>query len=63
MSHPSHNLKAYTGDHRKPLVFCQLCGKEESEGLDNVCTENFYDKGIDTTHNKPHSGFVSGLPD
>lgn len=63
MAHHSHNLKAYTGDHHKPLVFCSLCGKEESEGLDGPCSETFYEKSVDTIHSKPHSGFVSGLPD
>lgn len=63
MTHPTHKLKAYTADVHKPLVFCQLCGKEESEGLELVCTEQFYQKDVDTIHSKPYNGFVSGLPD
>lgn len=59
MSHPSHKLKAYCADVRKPLIFCELCGKDESEGLDAPCNLTFYvDNKADTNHTK----FVSGLP-
>lgn len=63
MPHNSHRLKAYIADFRKPHVFCELCGKEESEGLDQPCTKKFYDDSVDTIHSKPYKGFVSGLPD
>jgi len=60
MPHPSHKLKCYTADPRKPLVFCTLCGKEEDEGLNNECTKTFY---VDTKQEAAYPKFVSGLPD
>ena len=47
MIHPTHNLKAYTGDFNKKLVFCVNCGKEEDEGLEEPCTNKFYVKAVD----------------
>ncbi len=63
MPHHTHKLKAYIADHFKPHVFCELCGKEESEGLEKACTKKFYVESVDTIHSKPYSEFVSGLPD
>lgn len=42
MPRPSHTLKAYTGEWRKPLVFCESCGREEDEGLNEPCPETFF---------------------
>jgi len=64
MAHPSHSLKAWTGDVNKPLVFCQLCGVEDAENLINQqCAETFYVKPVDLKTEKVHPQFVSGLPD
>ena len=63
MAHLSHKLKAYTGDYRKPLVFCSECGKEEDEGLNDACTKTFYVKKIDIEGQTIYPPFVSGLPD
>lgn len=48
MNHPTHVLKAYTGDVNRRMTFCVKCGKEEDEGLDQPCTEKFYVKSVDT---------------
>jgi hypothetical protein len=64
MNHPSHKLKAYTADQFKPLVFCELCGKEETEGLSEPCTKKFYtEKVVDTITQAKYPKFVSGLPE
>lgn len=64
MPHPSHSLKAWTGDVRSPLVFCAACGKEESEvEINQPCAETFYVPKLDTYVEKVHPKFVSGLPD
>lgn len=47
MSHPSHKLKAYTAEVHKRLIFCELCGKDEEEGLEEPCANKFYAKGVD----------------
>ena len=41
MNHPTHKLKAYTGEPHKPLVFCEHCGKEEGEGLSEPCDKKY----------------------
>lgn len=47
MIHPSHELKAYTGDVNKRTEFCIFCGKEVEEGLGEPCTKKFYVKDVD----------------
>lgn len=60
MSHPSHKLKAYTGDVRKPLVFCTNCGLEEGEvSIHAPCLNTFY---VDSPLSQSYPKFVSGLP-
>lgn len=62
MSHPSHKLKAWTGDAFKPLVFCENCGQEETEASIHLpCAKTFYEKKVDTITLRPHTKFVSGL--
>jgi hypothetical protein len=64
MPHPTHSLKAWTGDPNKPLVFCAACGKEESEpDINQPCTETFYVPKLDLKTEKVHPEFISGLPD
>lgn len=36
------------GDVHKPTVFCDKCGKEEIDGLEQPCTEKFYAERVDT---------------
>lgn len=48
MIHPTHSLKGYTADAHKRLTFCEKCGKEEDEGLNEPCIGNFYCKPVDT---------------
>lgn len=62
MTHLTHKLKAYMADVNKPLVFCELCGKDESEDLSNPCAETFYQKPVDIIVPKVDKEFVSGLP-
>lgn len=47
MIHSTHKLKAYMGDVNKPCVFCQKCGKEENEGLEEPCTGKFIERTVD----------------
>lgn len=47
MAHPSHELKAYTADVQKRLVFCVKCGKEEDEGLNEPCSGKIYVAPVD----------------
>ena len=61
MPHSTHALKAYCADAHKPLVFCELCGKEEDEGLNEPCAKTFYVENVDTKPNKTYPKFVSGL--
>ena len=64
MPHPSHKLKAYTADYKKPLVFCSECGKEEDEAEINwPCNKTFYIKKVDIIITPAYRKFVSGLPD
>jgi len=64
MSHPTHKLKAYTGDVRKPLVFCSECGLEDTEASIHLsCTKTFYVGKLDLRIDNPQTKFVSGLPD
>lgn len=55
MIHKTHRLKAYTADPNKPLVFCSKCGKEEDEGLEELCSEKFFAKQVDTENKVFHS--------
>lgn len=62
MAHPTHKLKAYCGDVRKKLVFCEQCGKEEDEAeINEPCKQSFYEKKVDIVSTKLHPEFVSGL--
>lgn len=61
MPHPTHKLSAYCGDPHRKTVFCTECGQEESEGLEEPCTNKFYQKVVDTPKPKPYRPFVSGL--
>lgn len=48
--HPTHRLKAYTGDVNKRHLFCERCGKEEDEeGIKEPCPGKFYASGVDNT--------------
>jgi hypothetical protein len=58
MIHNTHKLKAYTADPRKPLVYCEKCGKEEDESLNDPCNEKFFVRTVDTDNKT----FYSGLP-
>ena len=63
MSHPSHKLKCYTGDHRRPVVFCENCGLEDHEASIHLpCVKTFYVGKLDLNVEKVHPKFVSGLP-
>jgi len=62
MAHSTHKLKAYISDYKR-LVFCELCGREEDEGLDDPCSKKFYVERVDHIHSQRYVGFVSGLPD
>lgn len=42
MPHSSHRLKAYMADPHKPHTFCESCGREEDEGLNEPCPETFF---------------------
>lgn len=46
MTHATHKLKAYTGEYNKPCVFCEKCGKEQDEGLNEPCTNEYYNQKI-----------------
>lgn len=64
MPHPTHSLKAYCAEYRKPLVFCAACGKEENEAeINQPCAETFYVRTVDLNTEKVHPKFISGLPD
>ena len=47
MIHPTHRLKAYMGDFQKKLIFCDKCGKEEDEGLEEPCANKFLVREVD----------------
>ncbi len=47
MIHSTHKLKAYCGDVNRKSLFCEKCGKEEDEGLNDPCTGQFYCKPVD----------------
>ena len=49
--------------NKRPLVFCELCGKEEDEAeINQPCCKTFYEKKVDTKIAPVHTKFVSGLP-
>jgi len=49
MEHPTHKLKAWVGDYKKSVVFCEVCGKEENETeIKEPCPGKFIVKRVDT---------------